>query len=200
MATVTGLTVVKSFTYRGAPDEEFSNTYHFKNPPPGDDASWMVLVNDVLTLEQSIYGAAITFQRAYGYDSNDAGAHHVFVHDWTIPGPPPVGTMTDTGALGAGDQAACVWFKMNRLSSRGKPVYCRKYHHHPHIDITDPDKLDQTYRDQLFAYAAGGTGIFQVHGGLRSASTDDTVITPGVIPWVTTRTLKRRGKRPRTGS
>src|SRR5262252_505980 len=122
MAAVTGLTVVKSFTYRDVPGEEFANTYHFKGPPPGDDASWLVLLNDVVAQERTCYPAAVSWVRSYGYDSDDPAANHVFFHDFNQPGPPPTGSLTAPagGTLMAGDQAAFMQWGTDGKSTRGK--------------------------------------------------------------------------------
>jgi len=200
MASVTGLTIVKSFVYRGDATEEFSNTYHFKNPPPGDDSSWTVVLNDVLNKEVTIFPAWVSFVRAYGYDSDDPKAHHVFFHDWTVPGPPPAGVLLETGNRMAGDQAACVRWKTARLNSRGKPIYLRKYLHGGFVDPTISDNLAASYVTALTAYADQATGVNAIHGGLRSRTHDETVADGAPIGFVTTRTLKRRGRRPKQAS
>lgn len=201
MASVTGLTLVKKFTYRGDPTEEFSNTYHFKNPPPGDAASWTVLMNDAVSREKLIFPNAVSYSRAYGYDSDDPKAHHVFAHDFTQPGPPPLGTLpAGTGRSVSGDQAACVKWKTARLNSRGKPIYLRKYLHCGFVDTAVSDQLDAGYFAKLETYADLTTGMNGIYGGLRSRTHDETVEDGHAIGWVTTRTLKRRGRRPRQAS
>lgn len=201
MAAVTGLTIVKGFTYRDDPSEEFSNTYHFKNPPPGDAASWGVVLNAALSKEQAIFPATTHFVRAYGYDSDDPNAHHVFSWDWTQPGPPPTGSFSGGGTLQmAGDQAACVEWMTSRLNSRGKKIYLRKYFHTGYMSSSDHDKLDVTWLGALNQFAGLTTGMNLVHGGLRSRTHDETLQVGSTIQWVTTRTLKRRGKRPKRAS
>jgi hypothetical protein len=190
--------VVKSFPYRDNPNEEFSNTYHFVSPPPGDDPSWMVVLNDVVAAEVAISPADTKVVRAYGYDSDDPNAHHVFAHDFTVPGPPPNGT--HAGPAGAfrmaGDQAAMIWWKTSRLSVKGKPVYLRKYWHNGWISSTiSADAIDGSWHTDLINYA---TVINTIHGGLRSRTHPDGVVAHSASQWVTTRTLKRRGKRPLT--
>lgn len=197
MAAVTGLTLVKLFSYRGDAQEEFSNTYHFKGLPPGDDASWNVLLNDVVTQEKVLWPSTVKMSRAYGYNSDDPNAHHVFAHDYGTTGPPGTFVPQSADHRMAGDQAACIWWKMDRLSSRGKPIYLRKYMHSGFTDQINVDNISSLYGAQLDQYASTMKGI---HGGLRSRSHDDNVVAQGHIPYATTRTLKRRGKRPKTGS
>jgi hypothetical protein len=199
VAAVTGLTLIKRFTYRGDPLEEFSNTYHFKGPPPGDNASWQQLAIDAWNREGLVLPSSVTLVRAYGYDSDDPKAPHVWTLDFTVPGPPPAGQFPSGPGMMAGDQAACVWWKTSRLNTRGKAVYLRKYLHSGFIDDLDSNALKATYATALTTFAGtGANGIQSVHGGLRSRTHDENVQAAGHVPWVTTRTLKRRGKRPRT--
>jgi len=200
VAAVTGLITIKSFTYRGVAGEEFSSAYHFKGPPPADSASWSQLATDVWTCESKIYGPDVHLVRAYGYNDDAENAQHVWSNDYTAGGTGPgiPGSRLLANNM-AGDQAACVWWRTARYNSRGKPIYLRKYIHAG--VIVPPDGLNVTYDTELtnFAGSAAGTGIQSVHGGLRSRSHDESVQAAGVIPWVTTRTLKRRGKRPLPG-
>jgi hypothetical protein len=200
---LTGLTVVKKFTYRGNSNEEFSNQYWFKGPPPGDDPSWTVLMNDVLAQEEPIYPNTVTFVRAYGYNDDSSTANHVFVHDWVAAGTPPKGSYIHTGTALAGDQAGLVVWKTDQLNTRGKPIFLRKYIHAGDMDAGSPDNIASGWFTRLEAY---GNGIRPLHGGLTNPSSEhhpggsESVIGVGVSPYVTTRTLKRRGKRPKTGS
>jgi hypothetical protein len=150
-------------------------------------------MNDLLLQERAIYQTPVVFVRAYGYDSDDPNAHHVFQHDWTIPGPPPAGSGSFTGPVMAGDQAALVEWKTDQLSSRGKPIYLRKYIHHGTVGISGGDSLDTGYKAILQNYA---DVMKTFHGGIRGRTTSGNVVAALVSPWVTTRTLKRRGKRP----
>lgn len=202
MATLMGITIVKRFTYRGDPTEEFSNQYWFKQSPPSDSASWAQAVADVYNQEHLLFGPDVAFVRAYGYNDDDPKANHVFAKDYTVPGPPPVGTRTPTGVEFAGDQAALVEWKTDALNSRGKPIYLRKYIHAGSAKQGSPDQLDTTYYGILGTYANAMRTMF---GGLTNPSSSnhpggsETAVTGIVGPYVTTRTLKRRGPRPKAG-
>lgn len=201
MASVTGLTIVKRFTYRDDPTEEFSNTYHFKSPPPSTPAAWGTLLNSALVEEKKVFPVTTTYARAYGYDSDDPNAHHVFSWDWTLSPPAPTGSYPGGAGLPiAGDQAACCEWLTSRLSSRGKKIYLRKYLHSGYRSTTDVDKLDGAYLTALNTYVGLASGMNTVHGGLRSRTHDETLQAGTAIQWVTTRTLKRRGKRPKPAS
>jgi len=200
VAAVTGLTLVKKFNYRSDTSEEFSNTYHFKDLPPGDDASWQVLMYDVLNEEKTVLNGGTTYTRAYGYNSDDPKASAVFSHDFVAAGSPPVGIFPGgSGHLMAGDQAGCVEWRLDRKNTRGKWIYLRKYFHGGLVSNTSPDSLEAIWVTALsnFASVMHGTGM---HGGIRPRAYDANITATEVIPWVTTRTLKRRGKRPRVAS
>lgn len=203
MATLAGLTLVKHFPYRDIPSEETSNQYWFKSSPPGDEASWTVLMNDVLNWEKIVFPDTVKYVRAYGYDDDSSTANHVFAHTFD-PGTPPAGTYPGVGGfLMAGDQAAMVSWKTDKLNSRGKPIYLRKYLHHGYVDSTNNDRLVDSYHTALLNYAGNIRGL---HGGLTNPSSEhhpggsESVVSYDASIWVTTRSLRRRGKRPKTGN
>lgn len=193
MAARTGVVLIHRFIYRGDASEEFSHSYFFKGPPPGDDSSWLVLCDDLINLEKPIYSPQISFVAAYGYDSDDPAAHAVFAHDFTQPGPPPTGTRPEAGQFMAGDQAACVEWKTDAKNARGKWIYLRKYIHQGIIDPSSADNLETAYMAKLQTYA---DFVQLFHGGLTAQRNAYNVTSSRVLPYVTTRTLKRRGKRP----
>ena len=204
IGTCCRLVMIKSFSYRGLA-EEFSNGWCFQGLPPGDAPSWNVLANDVVNHEKGIFPPAVSFVRAYGYDNNDPKKAHVFTHDFTLPGPPPVGTFAGaTGHPMAGDQAGLVWWLLERKTEKGKPSYLRKYFHGGFVSSTAADELDNNWLTALNNFASP-TGIQSVHGGLMSpGGPKDSDPDPGSTVkqhstslYVTTRTLRRRGKRPK---
>jgi hypothetical protein len=208
VATTTGLTLVKRFDYRGNTQEEFSNKYWFKGSPPGDDASWNVLLTDLLNIEKTIFPVDVQYVRAYGYDDSKNDANHVFAHDWDVNPPNPTGSflpVVDSIRM-AGDQAALAWWLCARKSRKGKPIYLRKYFHAGYVEPGGGDDLSAQYHAALSDIL---TPIAVLHGGLTAkdlpdyhgeedtGAANDNIINGGANPYVTTRTLKRRGKRPR---
>ena len=199
------MVVVKSFTYRDEP-EEFSNGYTFIGPSPSDSASWDVLRDDVVRVEQPCFPGTVKYVRVYGYTNNDPKQPHAYAYTWPL-GSEPVGTFqeTGTGHPMAGDQAGLVSFGLARKSDKGKPTYLRKYMHAGFVDATDRDKLAGDWLTALGIFT-GPAGIQSVHGGLMSPGgpldgdppPGSNVTAAAPSPWVTTRTLKRRGKRPKT--
>ena len=199
MAAVTGLTLIKRFTYRGDPLEEWSNTYHFNGAPPGDAASWKVLAGDLINLERHCYDATNTVVRAYGYDSDDPTAHSVWEYNYELQGEEVAGDFVigADGTKGLGDQAALLWWQTDKKNSRGKWIYCRKYMHSVWISSVDPDKPAPSYVAALrvFGNALAPTGS-GFHGGIRPQRYTVNIVTNDASGELTTRTLHRRGKRP----
>ena len=198
MASTTGLVIIKRFTYRDDPNEEWSNKYWLTGPPPNDEQSWTDLFNELASHEKTVYTLHTSIVAGIGYNDNTPGAHAVWVHDLRAAGSIP-GTLTESTATNrfAGDQAAVVEWRVNRKNSRGKWIYLRKYFH----DAYAPEDGDP---DALFGGQRGAAGSFAVtlySGGLNGhAIADKFGVVPtnvhGVSDWLTTRTLERRGKRP----
>jgi hypothetical protein len=181
--------------YRAELQETFSSDYAFKGSPPADDAGWLTLLNTVVAVERPIYLPSVSWLSAMGYDSDDPHATHVF--SYAFDAPVPAGTMDPpaptVAAPMAGDQAALVSWPTDAKSAKGKRIYLRKYIHHGYVQLAEPDRIDgTTYKPVLLTYATAVDGI---HGGLRSPNRDLNVTDHNVSDWVTTRTLKHRGKK-----
>lgn len=209
MATATGLTIVKRFTYRGDANEEYSNTYWFKPvTPPASPTDWKALFDAVVAGEKTIYPNTVNVIRGYGYDDDtghkpgDTGTTSpaVWTEDLRVsPLTPVPGTLATSGAVFMpGDDAVWVRWKTNRLTFKGKAIYVRKYFHPAATAGTTPvDAILPLQRTNLLAFGAlmdGGT-----LPGARTITTAgrlDTMASHDASQYVTTRTLKRRGKRP----
>jgi hypothetical protein len=197
MAAVTSIILVKSFPYRDSTAEEFSNRYYFRSLPPGDNASWVILADDLARLEKAVFPPTVKYTHAYGYNDDAANAQAVFDHDFTQETNPPIGTYLSAEEPCAGDQAAFIWYRTNRKNSRGKWIYLRKYFHGCTVDAANRDKIDAAHFTAYMTLVNElhpAAGAF--HGGIRSRTHADDMLASGVGEWVTTRTLKRRGKRP----
>lgn len=201
MATVTGLVSVKKFLYRGVA-EEFSNDYWFSGTPPADNAAWKTLYDALVAQEKTCLIPGVTMVAGYGYDDNADSRHAVWSIDMTVsPNVPVPGTLppqaSDTGT--PGDCAAWVRWKTERLNSKGKPIYLRKYFHGVLKDTgaTTADNVNSAQKTALNAFGSKlRDGTFADARTLRSRLHADNLIQVGVSNYVTTRTLKRRGKRP----
>ncbi len=191
------LTLVKEFQYRGKP-EEWSNTYHFTGVIPGTDAEWRALAVAVHASEKTCYESGSKLVTAYGY--NGLAIASVYQGDFRVgtdaltPGT-LVGAATDN--LMAGDQAG--WLRGHiGASIKGKKVYVRKYYHGGFTSNGLPDSITTATKN---AYTAHGQVL--KGGTLPGPSTwcapnAGAIGLTGVSAFVTTRTLKRRGKRPTT--
>lgn len=199
MPDTPSVTMVHKFTYRGAV-EEFSNTYHFSGTVPTSDANWLALIVAIWTKEKAAMGAEVFMSRAYGYEAGEDNS--VYQADTTTSGFPGAGDGGQISASGnlkvPGDVAATVRWYTGEHSSRGKKVYCRKYFHGVYGSTTTPDNVATAQLTALNTYAAGmidGT----LPGGVKYCGPQGAVLSaPAASVYLTTRTLKRRGKRPPT--
>jgi hypothetical protein len=194
-----GLTVIKKFQYRGN-DEEWSNHYHLEGAIPADAAAWRTLFDALVAQEKNLYPSGTSVVAGYGYDDDAANAHAVWSVDLEVaPNSPVAGSMATTGGHEAqGDGAVWIRWKLDRENSRGKSIYLRKYYHG--AIITD-GSFDAVLPAQGTALASFGTalenGTVPGVGKIRDAG-GGAIVSTGHSTWVTTRTLKRRGKRPPT--
>lgn len=198
MATVVGLTLIKKFTYRLDATEEWSNKYYFTGSVPADSTAWKALTDALATQEKTCYTNASQTVRAYGYNSDDLHASAVWSWDYIAQGGAQAGTAISTGGnLMAGDQAAMLEWKTSRLSSKGKPIYLRKYFHCLNSATGNPDSLLTANKTALETFGTKMMdGTFLDARTLRSRLNTETLTARIASPWVTTRTLKRRGRRP----
>lgn len=201
MAPLTGITMIQKFTYRGDTEEEFSNTYHFRDNPPSTSADWLTLATALANELKTVFQPSTKIVRAYGYDTDAAKPISVWSHDWEAEAAPIAGTYVKDATEHdlAGDQAYFMEWQLDHKSTRGKWVYLRKYLHGGTSLLTNPDVPGGNYREacRVLANALGppGTGF---HGGLRARTGTWPVIWSGTSDYITTRTLRRRGKRPPT--
>lgn len=188
------MTIVKSFTYRGAA-EEWSNTYHLTDHP-ADEAGWRTLSDWLMGYEKTVYSARCTIERSLCYDDSDDPVTYTYnLADW---GGVVSGTFSaSAGAQAPGDVAAWVrWFTGDR-NSKGKPVYLRKYFHD--VEVNGYPNADQITSTQVTAYQAFGDQLLTpIHAGISLAKPDGSLPDgpAACSTYATTRTLKRRGRRP----
>lgn len=196
MADVVGLTVIKKFTYRNDATEEWSNQYHFTGALPSDDAAWVALFDALVAQEKTLYPSYSAVVAGYGYTSDDPSQHAQWTHD--ISASPVAGTYTvGSGHVAPGDAAMLVSWKTSRTNSRGKAIYLRKYFHNAVVNPTNQDVIDAGLQTAAAAFALKlYDGTFIDGRTLRSRGNSETLLTHAVANYVTTRTLKRRGKRP----
>lgn len=209
MATATGITIVKRFAYRGNANEEFANSYWFKPvAPPTTDAAWRTLLDAIVASEKPIYPSNVNVIRAYGYADDtghkpgDTGAVAPAVYSVDFRVAPEVivpGTLSvGTGIVMPGDDAVWIrWKTQRRTSPGGKPIYVRKYFHPAYSVSTGGDSIFATQKTNLLAHAAKMyDGTLPGARTIVTPGTLDTISDHGASSFITTRTLKRRGRRP----
>lgn len=200
MAARTGLTVVKRFPYRGSTTEEFSNTYHFDGTVPSDASAWRTLFDALVLQEKTVYPSQVQVIRGYGYATDDPLDNSVWSVDLTVsPNSPVAGTCSTSGAQRApGDAAVWVRWKTSRLNSVGKAIYLRKYFHPAIVEAagSDPDLVWSTQQTAMTAFGTKMMDGSFAGGKITAQEHTDTIISAGHSNYITTRTLKRRGKRP----
>lgn len=189
-----GITIIFSFTYR-TQTEEWSQQYHLDSDFTGL-TDFNTTADALRTALKPTLPSATTFERAYGYHDTDDNA--AFTRNWRDLSDLQTGTLSPTtGVKCPGDAAATVRWLTARVNSRGRKIYLRKYFH----DVlytpgeADHDALsgDQSGPLNTFATNAITTGW----SGHKLAGPDGVIpTTPVVSPWITTRTLRRRGRRP----
>jgi hypothetical protein len=191
------ITIVKSFTYRGIA-EEFSNTYHFSGTTPANEAAWKTLADAIFAAEKLTVTNAVTFVAAYGYEAGNENSVAQLDYRVAPYGPPVSGTHVASGQLMPGDVAATARWWTGVSSSRGKKVYCRKYFHGIDGHNTTRDLVEPSQKTKLETYCAkliDGT----LPGSFKYCGPQGAVLSaPTVSAYLTTRTLKRRGRRPPT--
>jgi hypothetical protein len=208
MASACGLTIVKRFPYRGDTTEEFSNTYWFTGGPPADDAAWLALWTAMTTAEKPLYGATTQIIRGYGYNDDtghkpgDEGdvAPSVWGIDLRIAPNTVINGSFSAGALytAPGDSAVWVrWKTSRRTNPGGKAIYLRKYFHPAyHAVQADGDTVAPTWVTNANTFGAKlYDGTLPGARKITTAGVNDTILSHGASPYITTRTLKRRGKR-----
>jgi len=203
VAAQNGIVVTKSFDYRGEP-EEWSNRYWFTETAPWTAAQFRTIFDNIATHEASLFTSATTVVSGYGYNDNDEHAQAVWSVDLRLaPNTPVPGTFQPgTAERQAGDSSIFCWWKTSRKNKRGKPIYLRKYFHDVYNEAGPPhDGVADLQRLALEAFAEGFyTQTFLGFGLAAQGHPDEDLIAYGAHPWITTRTLKRRGKRPKAAT
>lgn len=193
-----GLTVIKRFTYRTNNSEEYSNQYWFTGGTPSGPVAWRALFDALVAEEKKLYSAGVTVVRGYGYSDATEGADSVWSVDMTaLPNTAVAGTLSTTGLIPMfGDASAWVRWKTSRTNS-GRAIYLRKYFHPAWAPTAGGDAVGTSWRTALLAFGAKlYDGSFLDARTITAQHHTDSIVSHDCSQYLTTRTLKRRGKRP----
>ena len=190
-----GITIVKSFLYRGV-YEEWSNTYHL-SAAPSSRANWIALANALGAAESPCMSSSVTYQRALCYADTDNASTYTLYNGSDLTANSG-GCSAGSDVHASGDQAAVLSWNTGLSGSTGKAVWLRKYFHGSFVKVySNQDSISTTLAANLATFGAAllttainGSIYFADKTGRRP---DGPVRVDSVI---TTRTLKRRGKRP----
>lgn len=193
------LTIEKSFTYRGK-REHWSNSYHLDSVPT-DSVVWTGLNNAVWGYEALCFPADVQLEYSYGHIP---GTPPVLVWE-NDPAPPgeggPTGSFVPvaTAHPTPGDAAIYMRYGTTQKSVRGKPIYLWNYYHAIYYDAAAPDVMDANQKTAFNGLGTGwvngmnstvaGAPLFR-RAGPRGAVAQNHKIGD----FITTRTLKHRGK------
>jgi hypothetical protein len=190
-----GIVAVMTMTYRDAP-EEWSQKYHFQGDAPSDPAGWRSLCDDFVALLAPALASRVTILRFQCYEDTDDTS--VYTYNLAAFAGTVAGTYTlvaDCQGYAQGDDAALVRWNTGRVSSRGKPVYLFKYFHSPAQSSGDVDKPSDSYKARLATFAAAVEAVSGDWPGIAD-KTGTAPVGQLAESYLTTRTLKRRGRRP----
>lgn len=187
--------VIKTFSYRDASGEEWGNEYMFTGATPGDGTEWRDLFDALVTAEKPCYDSSVHVVKGYGYDSPDPTVASV----WSVLLDTPVaGTCGSAGSafIAPGDTAGWLRWGLDRRNSKGGPVFLRKYFHGLPIKDNDRDKPSGTWSGNADALGEKLVDGSFIDGRTITDRLGTEVLGHASGPYLTTRTLKRRGKRP----
>lgn len=198
MPDMPSVTSIKRFTYRGVP-EEWSNTYHFSGTTPANAAAWKTLTDAIAAAEKLCLFPSTNIVRFYGYEAGNDNS--VYQRDMTLaPDAVVPGTLDASGQIMApGDTAGTLRWQTPDFTSRGKRIYGRKFWHG--VGISTGTLADNLATSQRLALEVLGAKLIDgtLPGSFKACGPQGAVFSnPVAGVYVTTRTLKRRGKRPPT--
>jgi len=191
-----GVRLIQTIPYRGN-THETGNLYHFVGSAPSDDSGWDDLVDDLAAIVGPGLSAANVIVRAYCYTDTDNDS--VYTSDLVARS----ATVTGSNSPGSsatrepGDVAAWIRWKTARVNSKGKPIYLRKYYHCVYGQElpAQVDALDSTFSANMASMGNSLRGSSGSWPGLGGPDGVEPALC-SVSPFLTTRTLLRRGKRP----
>lgn len=190
------LTVTKRILYRDV-WEEWGNSYVFSGTQPADQAAWDAWAARLLAIERPMLTSIVQWVDWYGYNDGHWQTKPTHIDAAGTFAASTAGTLSASGTLNTpADAAFWVRWDTGQYTSRGKKIYLRKYFHGALYAGSAYDTVAPTQKAAANTYAAlmySGSGLI---GTARLARDTGTLaIAHNVADYITTRTLKRRGKR-----
>jgi hypothetical protein len=190
------VTIIKEFEYRGAA-EEWSNTYAVTGAAFADYAAMLAFCEALASEERKVYLQPCKAIRALVYQPGSIVADRTI--DFQLESGSPFFGQLVVGSSAqewAGDQAGWIRGKIG-VNSKGRAVYVRKYFHAGASEGgASTDATIGQWRaaaDALLVKLTDGS----LPGGRKWCGPNSEAVTLMASSlWTTTRTLKRRGKRP----
>lgn len=190
-----GVVLYKTFTWRGE-TEEWGNTYHFAGDPPSAAADWRSLVDALVTLEKACLCDTVTIERAICYEDTDHSS--VYSYDLsafagTVPG--TFVTSTGGGTVQEGGSAYMARWDTGRRSTKGKPIYLRKYWHPAYSADGAPDVVKSNLVSLVATFA---NDVLSSSGDWPGMTGPDHVAPVGHLAqtYTTYRDLRKGRRRP----
>lgn len=190
-----GVVLYKTFTYRGVL-EEWGNTYHFVGDAPSTPSDWRDLVDDLVALEKTCLDVTVTIERAICYENTDDDS----VYSYSLAA--FAGTVAGTYSHGAasavlqeGGSSYMARWDTGRRSTKGKPIYLRKYWHPAASQPGTPDVVDTTLQGLVAAFAGN---VLAASGSWPGLAGPDGVAPVGhlQLPYTNYRDLRKGRRRP----
>lgn len=190
-----GVVLYKTFSYRGSP-EEWGNTYHFTGDAPSTPADWRSLVDALVALEKTVLDVAVTIERAICYENTDDSS--VYSYDLSAFGGTVAGTYSHGAASAVpqeGESSYMARWDTGRRSTKGKPIYLRKYWHPAFSQPTTPDLIDTTLKGLVGTFASS---VLASSGSWPGLAGPDGVAPVGHLPatYTNSRDLRKGRRRP----
>lgn len=190
-----GVVLYKTFTWRGD-TEEWGNTYHFVGSAPTTPSGWRDLVDALVTLEEQVLSEHVTIERAICYEDTDHSS--VYSYDLSAFSGTVTGQINPTteGAISQeGGTAYMARWDTGRRSTKGKPIYLRKYWHPALSTSAAPDTVIAAVQGYVSTFASA---VMASSGDWPGLAGPDGNAPVGyfAVPYTTYRDLRKGRRRP----
>lgn len=181
--------VLKSFPFKGG-SRVWSNRYYFNGGTPADDTHWHLLMDSIVSVEETLYSSDTTIIECIGYAAGSDVPVSSKLYAATGSLTPGSGV-----AKAPGEVAALVRWQTSARTSKNHPIYLFKYFHDVFIDTAaaGQDTLSPnqhtvmtTYANQWVSGYSDGVNTYVLaspHGALGHSPTVETYVTHRDFPY-----------------